>query len=284
MGVSLFLAGVVGYFLFVAVIACILVATRGHAWLRSATLQQSAAGRADAKWHLARAQLHDASWAVYQRLRHFTSFAGSRWLGLGLAAAIAAALPPSAYLMRQIHAYDGYDETTAARREDARITRLLQGELLVAPTPLPPALFAGGDVEEAYPLAVQASRDWQLLDASFRQRLLLAYRLMEQRHGYRMVLIEGYRSPARQDQLAALGTHVTRARANQSYHQFGLAADSAFLRQGRVVVSERDPWAMAGYRHFGEVAREVGLTWGGDWKSIQDYGHVELRRPIANGD
>ena len=63
-----------------------------------------------------------------------------------------------------------------------------------------------------------------------------------------------------------------------SYHQHGLAADFAFLRDGRIVISEQDPWAMRGYALLGEIAEATGLTWGGRW-SLKDYGHVELRRP-----
>jgi len=75
--------------------------------------------------------------------------------------------------------------------------------------------------------------------------------------------------------------NTTRARGYQSYHQFGLAADVAFKRNGKVVISERDPWAMRGYELYGEVAESVGLTWGGRWKSIKDYGHTEYRIPDA---
>ena len=71
--------------------------------------------------------------------------------------------------------------------------------------------------------------------------------------------------------------HVTRAKGFQSYHQFGLAADIAFKRNGKVIISERDPEVMKGYQLYGEVAESVGLTWGGRWKSIQDYGHTEYR-------
>ncbi|MCH2221902.1 MAG: M15 family metallopeptidase, partial [Dechloromonas sp.] len=52
----------------------------------------------------------------------------------------------------------------------------------------------------------------------------------------------------------------------------------AFFKDGKIVISERDPWAMRGYQLYGEIAVQVGLTWGGNWK-MQDYGHVELRRP-----
>ncbi len=36
---------------------------------------------------------------------------------------------------------------------------------------------------------------------------------------------------------------------------------------------------MHGYQLYGLVAESVGLTWGGRWKSIQDYGHTKYRMP-----
>jgi peptidoglycan L-alanyl-D-glutamate endopeptidase CwlK len=42
------------------------------------------------------------------------------------------------------------------------------------------------------------------------------------------------------------------------------------------VISEKDPWAMRGYQLYGEVAEQLGLTWGGRWK-MMDLGHTELR-------
>lgn len=107
--------------------------------------------------------------------------------------------------------------------------------------------------------------------------MLLVFRLMEERYGYKVTLLEGYRSPDRQNKLAALGGSVTNASAFQSYHQYGLAADCAFLRDGKVVISEKDPWAMRGYQLYGETAESVGLTWGGRWK-MMDLGHIELHR------
>ena len=49
-----------------------------------------------------------------------------------------------------------------------------------------------------------------------------------------------------------------------------------FLRDGKLVISEKDPWAMRGYELYGQVAESVGLTWGGRWK-MMDFGHTELR-------
>ena len=155
----------------------------------------------------------------------------------------------------------------------------LAGERLTPPAPLPPEVFTTREVELARPMVRFASRDWALLDAEFAQRLLMVFRIMREQHGYEMVLIEGYRSPQRQEQLAAMGGHVTKVGAFRSYHQFGLAADSAFMRMGQVVISERDPWAMRGYELYGEVSASLGLTWGGGWKNLKDLGHVELRRP-----
>ena len=159
---------------------------------------------------------------------------------------------------------------------DAQVAALLKGEHLVPPVALPPVVFGTREVELVRPMLADASRNWGLLHPDFSQRLLLAFKIMKERHGYDMALLEGYRSPARQDQLAQAGGHVTNARAFQSWHQYGLAADCAFLREGKLVISERDPWAMRGYQLYGEVAESLGLTWGGRW-TMMDFGHIELR-------
>lgn len=229
-------------------------------------------------------------WARYgqralRRLGEAGSFRGAR-AARGLrrrAAALAATLavltllPLAAVLLRERSRADSYDDRVA-HAVDPQIAALLQGERLVPPPALPPALFATAEVEQWRPLARQASRQWELLDAEFRQRLLLLFQLLRERHGYEMVLVEGYRSPERQAALAALGPSVTRAGPGESRHQFGLAADCAFLREGRVVISERDPWAMQGYAAYGALAQSLGLAWGGAWRSLKDYGHVEWRR------
>jgi peptidoglycan L-alanyl-D-glutamate endopeptidase CwlK len=160
---------------------------------------------------------------------------------------------------------------------DRQIARLLEGEQLMPPLPLPPEVFTTREAEQIRPDIATASRDWSLLDPLFTQRLLVVFKLMKERHGYEMVLIEGYRSPQRQEQLLAQGSHVTHAAANMSYHQHGLAADCAFLMDGRIAISERDPRVMRAYQLYGELAEQTGLTWGGNWR-MQDYGHVELRR------
>jgi peptidoglycan LD-endopeptidase CwlK len=163
---------------------------------------------------------------------------------------------------------------------NSQVTSLLEGEQLVPPAPLPPEIFITAEVEQLRPLLQTASRNWQLLDPAFTQRLLLVFKIMREQHGYEMVILEGYRSPERQNDLARTGGSVTSAKAFQSYHQYGLAADSAFMLNGKLVISERDAWAMKGYALYGQVSESVGLHWGGRWKML-DFGHIEWRKPGA---
>lgn len=197
-----------------------------------------------------------------------------------LALALILLLPPALILGLRRHVMlDGYDTTQQADQgTTALVASLLKGEQLVPPPALPPAVFVTREVEMVRPDLGLASRNWAKLNDDFRQRLLVVFKIMKERYGYDMALIEGYRSPQRQAMLAAKGSSVTNAGAWQSYHQYGLAADCAFYRGGKLVISEKDPWAMRGYQLYGQVAEAAGLVWGGSWK-MMDLGHVELHKP-----
>jgi peptidoglycan L-alanyl-D-glutamate endopeptidase CwlK len=175
-------------------------------------------------------------------------------------------------------ALDGFDDTVGTA--NAQLGHLLQGEQLVPPSPLPPEVFTTAEVEVIRPMLASADRRWDQMDRDFVQRVLAAFKIMKEEHGYDMALLEGYRSPERQALLAAKGSSVTMAGAWQSYHQYGLAADCAFYRDGTLRISEKDPWAMRGYQLFGQVAEQLGLTWGGRWQ-MMDLGHIEWRKPGA---
>ena len=172
----------------------------------------------------------------------------------------------------------GFDAPSA--EVNPQVAQVLEGEQLVPPPPLPPLVFATVEVEQVRPMLAAASRDWALMEPAFAQKLLMVFKIMKEQHGYDMAILEGYRSPERQNRLAALGSSVTSAAAFQSWHQYGLAADCAFLRNGKIVITEKDPWAMRGYVLYGRVAESVGLTWGGRWK-MMDFGHTELRMPAV---
>jgi len=231
--------------------------------MRAWMLQRSGGAAVDAGWSGARLQLRN--WRAMLR-RHWAFCA----IGLPLV------LIPTllALLMREPDMLPGYEPVETV--VDPRVAALLKGEQLVPPAALPPLAFTTREVEQLRPMLVDASRNWGLLHPDFSQRLLLAFKVMKEKHGYEMALLEGYRSPARQDALASMGSAVTNARAFQSWHQYGLAADCAFWRDGKLVISEKDPWAMRGYQLYGEVAESLGLTWGGRW-AMMDFGHTELR-------
>ena len=171
---------------------------------------------------------------------------------------------------------DGFDDATVPA--NAQVAQLLLGEHLVPPPPVPPDVFLAADIVAEQPFLATADRRWDQMDPAFVQAVLQVFRAMKATHGYDMALLEGWRSPQRQALLAARGPAVTQAGPWQSYHQWGLAAACAFLRDGRLVISARDPWARQGYALFGQVAEQMGLTWGGRWQ-MADLGHIEWRKP-----
>ncbi|SFG93131.1 peptidoglycan L-alanyl-D-glutamate endopeptidase CwlK [Duganella sp. CF458] len=216
-----------------------------------------------------------AGWLLLFPPKRRPSLRQRRMLLIGAGTAVLAGTP--AALVRLLRPQQMLPEfEDSGRAVDPQVAALLQGEQLVPPLPLPPLVFSAAEVELLRPMLSQADRDWQLLDKDFARRLLLVFNLMRERHGYQMALLEGYRSAERQDRLAAAGSHVSNARAFQSFHQFGLAADCAFVREGKLVISERDPWAMRGYQLYGEAAEALGMVWGGRW-TMMDFGHTELR-------
>ena len=92
--------------------------------------------------------------------------------------------------------------------------------------------------------------------------------------GIKVIMTCGYRSSTEQNGLyakgrTAPGSIVTNAKGGYSWHNFGLAADYAFVVNGKVTCA--GPWSK-----FGSIARSCGLEWGGDFKSICDRPHVQL--------
>ncbi|MEW4336262.1 M15 family metallopeptidase [Chromobacterium vaccinii] len=74
------------------------------------------------------------------------------------------------------------------------------------------------------------------MDPAFVQDVLRVMERMKAR-GFPMVLLEGFRSAERQNRLAGGSTKVTQAKGGESKHQYGLAADLAPVRGGKVVIS-----------------------------------------------
>jgi peptidoglycan L-alanyl-D-glutamate endopeptidase CwlK len=87
-------------------------------------------------------------------------------------------------------------------------------------------------------------------------------------------ITEGLRSVVRQRELKAAGASQTM----NSRHITGHAIDFAVLMGGKV----RWDWPLYGQvaEAFKRASKElnVPIIWGGDWKSLRDGPHVELRR------
>ena len=89
---------------------------------------------------------------------------------------------------------------------------------------------------------------------------------------------ESFRSVAEQDALYAQGrtqpgSIVTNAKGSSysSQHQWGIAADF-YRADGKGAYNESGDY----FKKVGELAKNLGLGWGGDWKSIVDKPHVYL--------
>lgn len=110
------------------------------------------------------------------------------------------------------------------------------------------------------------------LDAEFARKLTVFERKLTEA-GIKVMLTCGYRSCEEQDRLYAIGrtkpgTRVTNARGGYSWHNFGFAADYAFIINGKVTWN--GPWDK-----FGKIAMQCGLEWGGSWKKFVDRPHVQ---------
>jgi peptidoglycan L-alanyl-D-glutamate endopeptidase CwlK len=89
-------------------------------------------------------------------------------------------------------------------------------------------------------------------------------------------IISGLRTPAEQDKLYARGrtmpgAKVTNARGGYSDHNFGIAFDVGVFEGSKYLR------ASAKYQAVGALGTDLGLEWGGNWKSLVDQSHFQLR-------
>lgn len=97
--------------------------------------------------------------------------------------------------------------------------------------------------------------------------------------GITLRITRGYVTFEEQDALyargrTAPGPRVTNAKGGQTSHNFGIAIDVAPIVDGKVDYERRDL-----FETVGAIGRELGLTWGGDWKNFKDLPHFELEPP-----
>ena len=112
----------------------------------------------------------------------------------------------------------------------------------------------------------------EALDPSIR---MMAWTLIERakRRGYHIFLQETYRSQCRQNFLHEKGLTPTL----DSLHTQRIAFDIAFWRNGKANWASDHPW-----KEVGEIGKELGFKWGGDFPTYNDYIHFE--KADENGD
>mgnify|MGYP000997939771 FL=1 len=101
-------------------------------------------------------------------------------------------------------------------------------------------------------------------------------------HGLTINIIGGLRSYAEQDALYAQGRTrpgdiVTRARGGYSNHNFGIAFDVGLFERNQYL--GESPL----YKAVGALGEELGLEWGGNWRTLVDQPHFQLRPDWAIG-
>ncbi|VVP66413.1 hypothetical protein PS918_00370 [Pseudomonas fluorescens] len=101
-------------------------------------------------------------------------------------------------------------------------------------------------------------------------------------NGIKIKIISGHRTYAEQDALYAKGRpdnppKVTNAKGGQSNHNFGIAFDIGIFEGTEYLGSSPK------YKAIGVLGTDLGLDWGGNWKSFKDAPHFQLRPEWANG-
>jgi peptidoglycan LD-endopeptidase CwlK len=94
--------------------------------------------------------------------------------------------------------------------------------------------------------------------------------------GIGIKIISGTRTYEEQNALyeqgrSKAGRIVTNARGGYSNHNFGIAFDIGVFEGGRYL--DESP----AYKAVGALGMKLGLEWGGNWKTIQDEPHFQLR-------
>ena len=101
-------------------------------------------------------------------------------------------------------------------------------------------------------------------------------------NGIKIKIISGLRSYEEQDKLYAQGRTVpgniiTKAKGGYSNHNFGIAFDVGVF-EGAKYLPESPK-----YKAVGVLGMELGLEWGGNWKTLVDQPHFQLRPAWATG-
>jgi hypothetical protein len=111
--------------------------------------------------------------------------------------------------------------------------------------------------------------DLNALHPYFRDKVISLIAMCKAK-GIELTVVETYRTHAKQNEYKAMGTAYTRTSGGKSKHQYGLAIDLV------PVINSVPQWDNAKlWRKVGAIGEQLGLRWGGRWKSLYDPGHFE---------
>ena len=88
--------------------------------------------------------------------------------------------------------------------------------------------------------------------------------------GIELVIVESYRTAAKQAEYFAMGKEYTNTPGGKSRHQYGLAVDVVPIVDSVAVWNNARLW-----RKIGAAGERLGLRWGGRWRVVYDPGHFE---------
>jgi hypothetical protein len=111
--------------------------------------------------------------------------------------------------------------------------------------------------------------DLHSLHPYFRDRI---FRLIQncKAKGIELVVVESYRTHAKQHEYFTMGRKYTRSAGGKSKHQYGLAVDLVAIKDS---VAQWDNIKL--WNKIGVEGEKLGLRWGGRWKSPYDPAHFE---------
>lgn len=113
------------------------------------------------------------------------------------------------------------------------------------------------------------------LHPAVRQEVIDTLASITMSEGTTIRVTQALRTFAEQDALYAQGrtlpgSKVTNAKGGQSIHNYGLAFDYVLMKKGAA------SWTVdADWKKVAEAFKAKGWEWGGDWKSLKDYPHLE---------
>lgn len=95
-------------------------------------------------------------------------------------------------------------------------------------------------------------------------------------HDIDVIITSTYRDAESQNALYAQGRttpgkKVTNVKGWDSYHQWKIAFDFAPLKFGKIDWNDTELFTKCG-----EIAESLGMEWGGRFKTLKDYPHVQM--------